>query len=69
MMLYPSMSSLLNRVNSRYMLVNVIARRSRDIAEAAIENEEHLEKKPVSLAIDELADGSYKAVPAKKEEA
>ena len=68
MMLYPSMSSLLDRVKSRYMLVNVVARRSRDIAEAAIENEEHLDKKPVSLAIDELADGCFRAVPAKKEE-
>ena len=69
MMLYPSMASLLERVNSRYMLVNVIARRSRDIAEKAIENEEPLEKKPVSLAIDELAAGEYTAVPGKKEEA
>lgn len=69
MMLYPSMASLLERVNSRYMLVNVIARRSRDIAEKAIENEEPLEKKPVSLAIDELAAGEFTAVPAKKEEA
>ena len=68
MMLYPSMASLLERVNSRYMLVNVIARRSRDIAEKAIENEEPLEKKPVSLAIDELAAGEFTAVPCKKEE-
>ena len=68
MMLYPSMASLLERVNSRYMLVNVIARRSRDIAEKAIENEEPLEKKPVSLAIDELAAGEYTAIPGKKEE-
>ena len=68
MMLYPSMASLLERVNSRYMLVNVIARRSRDIAEKAIENEEPLEKKPVSLAIDELAAGAFTAVPGRKEE-
>ena len=68
MMLYPSMASLLERVNSRYMLVNVIARRSRDIAEKAIENEEPLEKKPVSLAIDELAAGAYHPVASKPEE-
>ena len=67
MMLYPSMANLLKRVNSRYMLVNVIARRSRDIAEKAIENEEPLEKKPVSLAIDELASGAFTAVPGRKE--
>ncbi len=68
MMLYPSMSSLLDRIDSRYLLVNVIARRSRDISEEAERNDEHLDKKPVSLAIDELARGEYTAVPAQPEE-
>ncbi len=68
MMLYPSMSSLLERIDSRYLLVNVIARRSRDISEEAERNDEHLDKKPVSLAIDELARGEYTAVPAQPEE-
>ena len=57
MMLYPSMSSLLKRIDSRYLLVNVIAKRSRDISEEAEQNDEHLEKKPVSIAIDQLAKG------------
>ncbi len=69
MMLYPSMSSLLKRIDSRYLLVNVIARRSREISEEAEKNEEHLDKKPVSIAIEELAEGDYTAVPAQKEEA
>ena len=68
MMLYPSMSSLLHRIDSRYLLVNVIARRSRDISEEAERNDEHLDKKPVSLAIDELDRGLYTAVPARKED-
>ncbi len=68
MMLYPSMSSLLDRIDSRYLLVNVIARRSRDISEEAERNDEHLDKKPVSLAIDELARGEYTAVPGHQEE-
>ena len=68
MMLYPSMSSLLDRIDSRYLLVNVIARRSRDISEEAERNDEHLDKKPVSLAIDELARGEYTAVQAQPEE-
>ncbi len=63
MMLYPSMASLLNRVNSRYMLVNVIAKRSRDIAEEAIATDEPLEKKSVSIAIDELANGDFNVIP------
>ena len=62
MMLYPSMSTLLSRVKSRYMLVNVIAKRSREIAEYASEEHVKLEKKPVSIAIDELAEGDYVVV-------
>lgn len=62
MMLYPSMSSLLDRINSRYLLVNVIAKRSRDIAEEAGNQNEALDKKPVSIAIDELAKGKYTAI-------
>jgi len=57
MMLYPSMPTLLSHVNSRYMLVNVIAKRAREIAEEAEERGDHLEKKPVSTAIDEVAAG------------
>ena len=67
MMLYPSMASLLNRIDSRYLLVNVIAKRSRDISEEAEQNDEHLDKKPVSLAIDQLAKGEYTAIPARHE--
>ncbi|MCR4772350.1 MAG: DNA-directed RNA polymerase subunit omega [Oscillospiraceae bacterium] len=57
MMLYPSMSTLLSKINSRYLLVNVVARRSRDISEDAIDRGEPLRKKAVSLAIDEVAEG------------
>ncbi len=67
MMLYPSMASLLERIDSRYLLVNVIAKRSREISEEAEQNDEHLEKKPVSMAIDQLAKGEYTAVPASHE--
>lgn len=65
-MLYPSMSSLLNKINSRYLLVNVIAKRSRDIAEDAINNSEILEKKAVSIAINELAEDKYSVSMSKK---
>lgn len=60
MMLYPSMSLLLEKVNSRYMLVNVLAYRAREISQKAEENDEPLSKKAVSLAIDELANGDLK---------
>ena len=57
MMLYPAMNKLSSYVPNRYMLVNVVARRARQIAEAAEEAGERLEDKPVTIAIHEVADG------------
>ena len=57
MMLYPAMNKLTAHVPNRYLLVNVVARRARQIAETAEMNGEHLEEKPVTLAIHEVADG------------
>jgi len=56
MMLYPSMSKLLDNINSRYLLVNVVAKRARQIALSAEETRVPLEDKPVKLAIQEVAD-------------
>ena len=58
MMLYPSVSSLLKKLNSRYYLVNVIAQRAREISQNAEDTGEHLDVKPVSLAIKDIADGT-----------
>jgi DNA-directed RNA polymerase subunit omega len=60
-MLYPPMSVLLNRINSRYLLVNVAAQRARKIAQEAGEKGEMLDRKPVSIAIEEIARGAYTA--------
>ena len=60
-MLYPAMSKLNSYVPTRYMLVNVVARRARQIAETAEETGEHLDEKPVTLAIHEVADGKLDA--------
>lgn len=60
-MLYPAMSDLLKNVNSRYLLVNVIARRARQISIEAEMSHEPLEDKPVTIAIREVADGKLKA--------
>ncbi len=57
MMLYPAMKDLLKKVPSRYMLVNVVAHRAREIASEAEQAREPLDEKPVSLAIQEGADG------------
>ena len=61
MMLYPAMNKLTSYVPNRYMLVNVVARRARQIAENAEETGEHLEEKPVTMAINEVAEGKLDA--------
>ena len=61
MMLYPAMNKLTANVPNRYLLVNVVARRARQIAQTAENEGEHLEEKPVTLAIHEVADGKLDA--------
>ena len=60
-MLYPPVAELLKNVGSRYLLVNVVAQRARQIAEEAEEFGEELTEKPVTLAIWEVADGKLSA--------
>ena len=57
MMLYPPMASLVDKVGSSYLLVNIVARRAREIADEVEERGDTLEKKPVSSAIDEIYSG------------
>ena len=61
MMLYPAMNKLLKNVPERYYLVNVVARRARQISEEAEENGTRLKEKAVTLAIHEVADGKIAA--------
>ena len=61
MMLYPPVPEMLKSVSNRYLLVNVIARRARQVAIEAEEFKVPLEKKPVSQAIDEIAEGKLTA--------
>ena len=60
MMLYPPMADLVDKVGSRYLLVNLIASRARKLSAEAEETGEPLEKKPVSTAIDEVYTGKLK---------
>ena len=57
MMLYPAMRDLLNKVPSRYKLVNVVAHRAREISSEAELAGEPLDEKSVSIAIQAVADG------------
>jgi DNA-directed RNA polymerase subunit omega len=61
-MLYPPVADLLKNVDSRYLLVNVVAHRARQIAVEAEAFQEELPEKPVTLAIQEVADGKLSAV-------
>ena len=56
-MLYPAMSELLKHVDSRYLLVNVVAHRARQISIESELTHEPLPEKPVTTAIQEVARG------------
>lgn len=60
-MLYPSMATLLEHIDSRYLLVNVVARRARQISIESEQFHEPLPEKPVTMAIQEVADGKLTA--------
>ena len=60
-MLYPPVADLLKNVDSRYLLVNVVAQRARQIALEAEQAQEELPEKPVTLAIREVAAGKLSA--------
>lgn len=60
-MLYPPVAVLLKNVESRYLLVNVVAQRARQIASKAEELQEDLPEKPVTMAIKEVAEGALTA--------
>ena len=68
MMLEVPMNQLLKEVPSRYMLVNVVAQRARQIATEAEEAELSLEDKPVTIAIREVADGRLRVEDESGEE-
>lgn len=60
-MLYPPVADMLKNVDSRYLLVNVVAHRARQIAAEAEAFQEELPDKPVTMAIHEVADGELTA--------
>ncbi len=60
MLLYPPMKDLLKNVDSRYMLVNVVANRARKISSEAEHSDMPLTEKPMTLAIREVASGALR---------
>lgn len=60
-MLYPPISKMLEYVESRYLLVNLVARRARQLSIESEVMEEPLKEKPVTIAIREVANGDLTA--------
>ena len=62
-MIYPSIDKLLSQVGSKYLLVNVVARRSKEMEERnhyQMKEEEYVSKKPIGRSLEELEKGLIK---------
>lgn len=60
MMVKPSVQELLKKVDNRYKLVVVTSKRARQIANGDLSMTKVDEKKPVTLAANEIAEGTVK---------
>ena len=57
-MIYPSIDKLLNQVGSKYILVNVVARRSKEMTERnhyQMKDDEYISKKNIGRALEEIS--------------
>jgi len=57
-MIYPSIDKLLNQVGSKYLLVNVVARRSKEMTERThyqMKENEYVSKKNIGRALEEIS--------------
>ena len=58
-MIYPSIDKLLNKVDSKYRLVHIAAKRSKEIHDTKhlqMPEDDYLSKKNIGRALEELAD-------------
>lgn len=64
MMNKPSLDQLMSKVDSRYTLVVVAAKRARHLTEDEIKTNQPMRVKPVTLALEEVSDGyvSYRRI-------
>ncbi len=62
-MIYPSIDKLLNIVDSKYELIHIAAKRAHQIEKEGLyqmKENEYLTEKPISRALEELAQGLIK---------
>ena len=60
MMVKPSFQNLLKKVDNRYRLVVVASKRARQLADGDLSMTKVDEKKPVTLAANEIAEGTVR---------
>lgn len=59
-MLYPSIDKLLTQVGSKYLLVNVVSKRAKEMLETEhyqLKEDEYKSSKPIGKALEEVAKG------------
>ena len=61
-MFNPDLRNVLKNRTSPYSLVSAVAKTAREISIEAQENEEILNDKPVSIALDEIINGKFEVV-------
>lgn len=57
-MIYPSIDKLLNQVDSKYLLVNIVAKRAREMSETEyyqMKDNEYVSKKNIGRALEEVS--------------
>ena len=57
-MIYPSIDKLLNQVGSKYLLVNVVSKRSKEMTERnhyQMKKDEYVSKKNIGRALEEIS--------------
>ncbi len=62
-MIYPSIDKLLNQVGSKYLLVNLVAKRVHEIEKTnhyQLKEYEYTSKKPIGRALEEIAKDKIK---------
>lgn len=66
-MIYPSIDILLNQVGSKYLLVNIVAKRAKEIAEKKnlqMKEKDYVSKKEIGRALEEVSNNLIKLIEA-----
>jgi DNA-directed RNA polymerase subunit omega len=61
--IYPSIDLLLNKVGSKYLLVNIVARRAKEMSEKKnyqLKEKDYVSKKEIGRALEEISEGLIK---------